>query len=590
MTANELRTMFIDYFKTKGHTQIPSSSLIPENDASVLFTTAGMHPLVPYLLGEKHPAGQRLCNCQKCIRTGDIDEVGDASHLTFFEMLGNWSLGDYFKEESIRMSYEFLTKHLSIPHEKIAVTLFKGNKNIPKDVEGYEVWKSLGFGDDKIFFYGEHENWWGPAGLTGPCGPDTEIFYDSGQEKCGPDCGPACRCGKYVEIWNNVFMAYNKTADGRYEPLAQKNVDTGMGLERITCVVNHKKSVYDTELFTKIIEKIEEVTGKRYEGNEKMFRIIADHTRASVFILGDDKAVTPSNVDQGYILRRFIRRVCRYLRQLGVDKNVIQEIACVVVDEYKGIYCELEKNREFVIREIIKEEETFNKTISSGIKIANKYIEEARVRGTLEGAMAFKLYDTFGFPLELTMEIANEQNVKVDVEGFNQKYVEHQEKSRAGAEQKFKGGLADHTEETTRLHTATHLLQAALRKVFGETIYQKGSNITAERLRFDFPLERKMTEEEIKEVESMVNEVIEKELEITCEEMTVDEAKEKGALGVFEAKYGEKVKVYTIGDFSKEICGGPHVKNTKELQAFKIIKEESSSSGIRRIKAVVGIQ
>ena len=586
MNANELRNKYINFFKKKNHTEINTSSLIPENDPSVLFTTAGMHPLVPYLLGEKHPAGKRLTDVQKCLRTGDIDEVGDTSHLTFFEMLGNWSLGDYFKDESVRMSFEFLTEELEIPKEKLSVTCFEGDEKVPKDEETAKIWESLGIPKERIYFYGRGENWWGPAGETGPCGPDTEIFYDTGKEKCSEHCGPSCNCGKYLEIWNNVFMGYNKDNEGNYTELQQKNVDTGLGLERVLAIMNGKTSVYDTELFDGIIKKIEEVSGKKYdETTAREFRIIADHMRAATFVLGDDKAVTPSNVDQGYVLRRLIRRTSRQLRKLGVEGSKMGEISETIIDQYQDVYPELSRNREFILSELEKEEQTFNKTLDKGLKAAEKIFEIIKDEPTLSGGLAFKLYDTFGFPIELTQELAAEKGKNVDVEEFNKKFKEHQEKSRQGAAQKFKGGLADHSEETTKLHTATHLLNAALRKVLGDTVFQKGSNINPERLRFDFSFDRKMTPEELDEVTKLVNEAIRLKLPVTTEEMTVEEAKKIGAIGVFDDKYDEKVKVYSIGDFSKEICGGPHVSNTSELGEFEILKEQSSSAGVRRIKA-----
>ena len=588
MKANELRRKYVEFFKKRNHTEINTSSLIPENDPSVLFTTAGMHPLVPYLLGEKHPGGKRLTDVQKCLRTGDIDEVGDASHLTFFEMLGNWSLGDYFKEESIAMSYEFLTKELGIPKEKISVTCYEGDDRVPRDEETAKIWEKMGIDRDRIYFYGRGENWWGPAGQTGPCGPDTEIFYDTGKEKCGSECGPACSCGKYLEIWNNVFMAYNKDKDGNYTELKHKNVDTGLGFERVLTIMNGKESVYDTELFTDIIGKIEEISGKKYdETTAKDFRIISDHLRASTFILGDDKAVTPSNVDQGYILRRLIRRASRELRKIGIEGNQMRNISKVIIDQYKEVYPELGRNEDFILTELEKEEQVFDKTLDKGLKAAEKIFETIGEEDILSGGLAFRLYDTFGFPIELTQELAEEKGKKVDIEGFEQKFKEHQEKSRQGAAQKFKGGLADHSEETTKLHTTTHLLNAALRKVLGDSVFQKGSNINPERLRFDFSFDRKMTEEEIEEVTNLVNEAIQAGLPVICEEMTVEEARKAGAIGVFGDRYDKRVKVYSIGDFSKEICGGPHVSNTSELGKFKILKEQSSSAGVRRIKAVL---
>ena len=589
MDAQEMREKYIDFFKSKGHCFISSAPLIPENDPTVLFTTAGMHPLVPYLLGEKHPAGKRLTDYQKCVRTGDIDEVGDASHLTFFEMLGNWSLGDYFKKESIGFSYEFLTDVLKMDRNSLAVTAFAGEGDVPRDDETAEIWKSHGMRDDQIFFYGKEDNWWGPAGQTGPCGPDTEIFYDDGRTKCGPDCGPSCHCGKYTEIWNNVFMQYFKDAQGKFTPLKQKNVDTGMGLERILRILNGKETVYDTPLFQGIISNIEEISGRKYGENPddtKAFRIIADHMRAATFILGD--GVVPAKVGQGYILRRLIRRSSRYMSKLGYEQPFMQKIAEGIIAEYSKAYPELERNREFIINNINNEELKFHKAVMKGLRRFDQMVAENGDSPVLNGETVFRLYDTYGFPIEMTVELAAEKGLKVDMEDFNSRFKTHQDTSRSGAEQQFKGGLADHSEETTKLHTATHLLNAALRKFVSPDIQQKGSNITAERLRFDFNLDRKCTPEELANVEKYVNDAIKAAIPVVCEEMTYEEAKKRGAIGVFTDKYGEMVKVYTMGDVSCEICGGPHVKNTSELQGFKIKKEESSAAGVRRIKAVVG--
>lgn len=593
MTGKELRKLYVDFFKSKNHVEIYSASLIPDNDPSVLFTTAGMHPLVPYLLGEEHPSGKRLVDFQKCIRTCDIDEAGDSCHLTFFEMLGNWSLNDYFKEECLTMTNEFLTKVLKIPQEKISVTVFKGDEFIPKDELTYSIWKELGYPDDRIFFYGNDENLWGPVGDTGPCGPDSEMFYDTGKEPCSSNCGPACNCGKYIEICNNVFMEYNKKEDGTYEKMKGHNIDVGYGFERVLCLVNNMKTVYDTDLFKPIIEKIEEISKKSYENASEedifSFRVIADHIRSATFILGDDKAVTPSNVDQGYILRRFIRRIMRHLKKLGInDCGIMSELAKVVVDNYFDIYPELKRNENFIYNQLSKEETTFMKTLDKGMKVAERIMKS--IDKIVDGETLFHLYDTYGFPIEFTKELALEKGLDIDEEGFTIKFKEHQEKSRAGAEQKFKGGLADSTVETARLHTATHLLNGALRKVLGNTVYQKGSNITSERLRFDFSFDRKVTPEELEKVSAIVNEAINKKIPVVCEEMTVEEAKSQGAIGVFGDKYGAKVKVYTIGEYSKEICGGPHANNTGELKNFKIIKEESSSSGVRRIKAIIDFE
>lgn len=590
LTAQQLRDMYRNFFVSKGHKIIPSASLIPENDPSVLFTTAGMHPLVPYLLGEKHPAGTRLTDVQKCVRTGDIDEVGDLSHLTFFEMLGNWSLGDYFNEEAITWSYEFLTgkDYLDIPVENLAVTVFAGDDDAPRDISSFETWKKCGIPEEKIFFLPKKNNWW-IAGKTGPCGPDTEMFIDRGQEKCSEHCDPSCDCGKYLEIWNNVFMQYYKHEDGSYTKLKQKNVDTGMGLERTLCILNGVQSVYDIELFDTAKAKIEELTGKKYGENEevtKAYRIILDHVRTSTFLIGDTRGIAPSNVDQGYVLRRLIRRAVRFGRQIGLPTGTLSEIAKCYIEKYKLSYPELNDNAERIIDELNKEEEKFSKTLADGLKEFNKVI--SHIQGNVfPGKTAFRLYDTFGFPLEITAELAREKGFTVDEEGYKAADEAHREKSSVGSEQKFKGGLADTSEATARLHTATHLMQAALKKVLGPSVSQKGSNITVERLRFDFNFDRPMTKEEIAEVEKLVNEAIRADVPVTMQEMTVEEAKHSGAVGVFDSKYGDKVKVYTMGEYSKEICGGPHAHHTGELGKFRIVKEQSSSAGVRRIKAVL---
>lgn len=590
LSYEELRSAYLNFFKSHGHKEIQNASLIPENDPTVLFTTAGMHPLVPYLLGEKHPEGHRLTDVQRCIRTCDIDEVGDRSHLTFFEMLGNWSLGDYFKNESIHMSYELLTKVLGFEPEQLAVTCFAGNKDAPKDDEAANAWKDCGLKDDQIFFYGEGDNWWGPAGLTGPCGPDTEIFVnDLSKPACGPDCGPACHCGKYMEIWNNVFMQYFKNADGTFEPLKQKNVDTGMGLERVLCVLNNVADVYMTELFADVIAKLEQISGKTYQGNEKLFRRIVDHVRAATFILGDVRGVKPSNTEQGYVLRRIIRSAIRSLKQLGVEENVFATLADMFIQKHKNHYPELEQNRADILQALEKEETLFKRTLQSGLKEMEKVMAKLGDNKQIDGQTAFHLYDTFGFPLEFTQEVASENGITVDENGFKKCFEEHQAKSRAGAEQKFKGGLADHSEKTTAYHTATHILQAVLRKDIDSSISQRGSNLTAERMRFDFSFGRKLTAEELKKVEDDVNAIIAQNLPVKMEEMTLDEAQKAGAIGLFTNKYdAEKVKVYTVGDnVSKEICGGPHVENTSKMGHFRILKEEASSAGVRRIKAVL---
>ncbi len=591
-TAAELRSMFLQFFQDKGHAVISSASLIPENDPTVLFTTAGMHPLVPYLLGQKHPAGTRLTDVQKCVRTGDIDDVGDFSHLTFFEMLGNWSLGDYFKKEMIPWSWEFLTseEYLGLPKEKLAFSVFAGDEDCPRDDESADLWRACGVPDDRIFFLPKENNWWGPAGLTGPCGPDSEMFIITDREPCGPDCSPACSCGRYLEIWNDVFMQYNKKADGTFEPLAQMNVDTGMGLERTICVLTGKKSVYETDLFENILGKIAELSGKTYGESEavtKAFRIVGDHMRTSTFILGDDRGMSPSNAGQGYVLRRLIRRAVRYGMELGLPVGFTGEIATVIIAQYEGVYPELRRNAKFVLDQLAMEENRFDKTLKQGNHEFDKIT--ARLTGTvIDGESAFHLYDTYGFPVEMTLELARERGLTVDKEGYEACFKKHQETSQAGSDAVFKGGLADHSEQTTRLHTATHLLHQALRTVLGAEVAQKGSNITPERLRFDFSFGRKMTKEEIEQVQKLVNDVIAAKMPISYEEMTVAQAKDVGAIGLFESKYGEMVKVYTMGDFSKEICGGPHAENTGDLVSFTIQKEESSSSGVRRIKAIIG--
>lgn len=602
MTANELRKKYLEFFstkggsasggKSKGHSIIPSESLIPENDPTVLFTTAGMHPLVPYLMGEKHPGGTRVTNCQKCIRTGDIDEVGDTTHHTFFEMLGNWSFGDYFKKEAIEWSFEFLTSKewLGLDKNRLAVSVFAGDEDAPFDEEAFELWKKLGMPEKRIAKLPKKNNWWGPAGITGPCGPDTEMFYwvgDSGQVPASFNDDN----NLWVEIWNDVFMQYNKKADGSFEPLKQQNVDTGMGLIRTLAALNGIDDNYKTELFSGIINKIKELSSKKYgESPEitKAMRIIADHLQAATFIIGDNKGVTPSNTDQGYVVRRLIRRAIRYGRQIGItDESWTKKIADVVIHNYHNAYPELSKNLTFIFNNLDEEEAKFSKTLEKGLK----EFEKALSIDGITGVEAFNLYQTYGFPIEMTKELAMEKNIKVDEEGFKKELEKHQELSRTASAGKFKGGLADASDETRRLHTAAHLLLASLRKVLGDHVFQKGSNITAERLRFDFSHPEKMTDEQKSEVEKLVNEAIKKNLNVKCEEMDLEEAKKQNAMGVFGSKYGEKVKVYTIGEgddmVSKEICGGPHVEKTGELNGFKIQKEESSSSGVRRIKAIL---
>lgn len=583
MNAIDIRNKFLNYFKSKEHKIIPSAPLIPENDPSVLFTTAGMHPLVPYLLGEKHPEGTRLADYQKCLRTVDIDEVGDNRHLTFFEMLGNWSLGDYFKNESIRYSMEFLTKELNIPIEKLSVTCFEGDKDAPRDEETARIWKEVGMPEERIYYFGKDDNWW-IAGEEGPCGPDTEIFYDTGKPACSDKCNPSCGCGKYVEIWNNVFMEYYKNADGTYTKLKQRNVDTGLGLERINMLLQGKETPFDTEIFKPMMDKLKELAKN---DNIESRRVVAEHLRSSMMIIADGGK--PSNIDRGYILRRLIRRMIRHLNKLQIDLNILKELICLNIEILGEMYLELVKNKENIINTILEEKDKFVKTLENGEKELQKELNKLREKGenTLSAEATFRLYETYGFPQEVTTEIAKENGFNVDLETFDKLFKEHQEKSRLGSEQKFKGGLADQSEETIAYHTATHLLHKALQIVLGEHATQKGSNITKERLRFDFAHPQKVTKEELEQVEKIVNEQIQRDLTVVCEEMSYDEAKNSGAMGLFENKYGDKVKVYTIGDFSKEICGGPHVTHTGILGTFKIKKEEASSAGVRRIKAIL---
>lgn len=591
LTADQLREKYLTFFASKGHAVISGASLIPENDPTVLFTTAGMHPLVPYLLGEKHPAGTRLTDVQKCVRTGDIDAVGDSCHLTFFEMLGNWSLGDYFKKEAISWSYEFLTTQLGFSPDQLSVTVFQGEGNVPRDEESIAIWKGLGIPESRIYALPKEDNWWGPAGTTGPCGPDTEMFIDTGKPACGAECRPGCRCGKYVEIWNDVFMQYNKTAEGDYVPLTQHNVDTGMGVERTICMMNGYATVYETELFVPLMDAIKGLSTADTTSEQavRAARIIADHMRTSVFILGDPKGgVKPGNVGANYVLRRLIRRSVRYAKVLGIAPGYTRILAEIVIANYKHVYPELDKNSETILVELVTEEERFEKTLTSGQREFDKVAGALKQHGqsVLSGRTAFKLYDTYGFPLEFTEELAAEQGLTVDRAGYEEAFKKHQEASKQG-DATFKGGLADNTVATTRLHTATHLMHKALQMVLGSHALQKGSNITPERLRFDFSHPEKMTPEEIQRVEDIVNEQIRRALPITVETMTFEDAKAKGATALFSGKYGEQVKVYTMGDFSMEVCGGPHASNTAELGGFKIQKEESSSAGVRRIKAVI---
>ena len=575
MTSSELREKFLNFFKEKKHVVIPSVSLIPENDPTVLFTTAGMHPLVPFLLGERHPAGRRLANVQTCIRTDDMGEVGDEIHHTFFEMLGNWSLGDYFKADAIKFSFEFLTdkKWLDIEKEKLAISIFGGDKDVPRDEESEKIWLSLGVPKERIKGLPKKDNWWGPAGQVGPCGPDTEMFYWTGEGAAPREFDPGDK--KWVEVWNDVFMEYFKNMDGRNVPLSQKNVDTGMGLERMLSAMNGLADDYKTDVFWPILQELERASGVKYEEKKKEFRVISDHVKAAAFIIGDKNGIEPSNLGQGYVVRRLIRRAIRYGRILNLPKYFLMPLIQKIVEIYANVYPYLKKKENDIAIIVQKEEEKFEKTLEEGLKQFKK------------GLDAFELYTSYGFPLELTMELAKEKGRTVDLEEFNRKFKEHQELSRTASAGMFKGGLADTGKQAVKYHTATHLLLAALRQVLGPKVYQRGSNINAERLRFDFSHSQKMTPEQIKKVEDIVNQKIKEDLPVICEETSLEEAKKKGATGVFETKYGEKVKVYGIGEFSKEICGGPHVERTLELGEFKILKEESSAAGVRRIRAIL---
>ena len=582
MKAIEIRNKYLKFFENHGHKIIPSSPLIPENDPSVLFTTAGMQPLVPYLLGQKHPEGTRLTDYQKCLRTNDIDEVGDNRHLTYFEMLGNWSLGDYFKEESIKMSYEFLTKELGIPSEKISVTCFAGDEDCPRDELTAKCWEEAGIPKDRIYFYGKDDNWW-IAGEEGPCGPDTEMFYDTGKPKCSENCQPSCDCGKYVEIWNNVFMEYYKK-DGKYTKLEQKNVDTGLGLERMTMLLQGKETPFDTELFSPVMDKLKELSKNDDIASR---RIVAEHMRSSMMIVADGGR--PSNIDRGYILRRLIRRMTRHLNKLQIDLNELSNLLDLNIDNLKEMYPELDSHRQEIKDVIIAEKDKFMKTLNNGEREFNKVINRLKNQGLnkIDGKIIFNLYETYGFPPEVTKDLALENGFEVDLTEVDKLFKEHQEKSRMGSEQKFKGGLAEQNEKTISYHTATHLLNAALKKVIGENSHQRGSNITTERMRFDFNCDHKLTDEEKKKVEDLVNEWIEQDLPVTVQTMKKEDAIKSGAECMFIEKYPDEVTVYTIGDVSKELCGGPHVKHTGELGHFKIQKEEASSQGVRRIKAIL---
>lgn len=604
MTSAKIRQKFLEFFKQKGHVIIPSASLVPENDPTVLFTTAGMHPLVPYLLGEAHPGGKRVAGVQKCVRTGDIDDVGDNRHLTFFEMLGNWSFGDYFKEEAIEWSFDFLTGKdwLGLDPKRLYVSVFEGDQDAPRDDESIAFWqeqfKTVGMDakvGEKIFPYPKKSNWWGPAGATGPCGPDTEMYYDTGRSHdpaFGATCHPSCDCGRFIEIWNDVFMQYEKTPEGSFVPLAQQNVDTGMGLERITAVINGFDNVFETDLFAPVIKALEDVSGKAYAGEAaRSMRIVADHARTAMFMAAD--GVTPSNKDQGYVLRRLIRRSVRHGLALGLHGAFLGKLYDAIAGTFQGAYPAISDQKSRIVDELTKEEEKFGKTLEKGLREFEKLFQK---EGKVTGDDAFVLYSTYGFPLELTEEIARDKGQRVDCAAFEAEFRKHQDLSRAGAEQKFAGGLADHSVECTRLHTATHLLHQALRTVLGDHVAQKGSNITRERLRFDFSHPEKMTKEQVKEVEDIVNRLIERDLPVHYEILDLAEAKKRGAIWLFEDTYaqlGGKIKVYFVGDqalgdyVSAEVCGGPHVGRTGELGGFAIQKEEAVAAGTRRIKAVV---
>lgn len=590
-TVKQLKNMWVEFFSTRNHAQIQGSSLVPETDSSVLFTTAGMQPLVPYLLGKPHPQGKRLFNVQRCLRTNDIDSVGDANHFTFFEMLGRWSLGDYFKEYAIQSSFEFLTspKYLGLPIERLAVTVFAGDDSAPRDTESAEIWEKAGMPKNQIFYFGKENNWWS-AGETGPCGPDTEMFYVTDTPACGPNCNPACDCGHYVEIGNNVFMQYvvNKAGD-KPELLKQKNVDTGMGLERNVAALNGYKSAYEIDVMKGAIAVLESISQKKYNDSDiatKSYRIVLDHIRASTFVLGDEHRVSPSNVGQGYVLRRLIRRAVTYSKNIDTNLAELYKLVDYFVDYYKDDCPILGTNHDVIISELNAEVKKFNNTLNAGLKEFNKAILNVK-DGKLNGAVAFRLHDTFGFPVELTKELAGEKNIAVDMDGYKKEVEAHQALSRANLTEVFKGGLDNHGEMETKYHTCTHLVLQTLKRMFGNQVEQRGSNITAERMRFDFNLDHKMTDAEKKQLEDIVNQKIKEDLPVTCETMTPNEAHAQGAIGIFNDKYGENVTVYSIGDYDKQICGGPHVKHTGELGHFKLVKEESSSAGVRRIKAIL---
>jgi len=587
MKAFDLKKKYLDFFVKKGHKILPNVSLVPENDPTALFINSGMHPLVPFLLGEAHPLGKKLVSNQRCLRTGDIERIGDSFHLTFFEMLGNWSLGDYWKKEAIFWSWEFLTKELGLDPQRISVSCFAGDKDLPKDEETAAIWRSLGLPSSRIYFLGKQENWWS-VGEVGPCGSDTEMFYDTGQKACGPNCRPGDNCGKYIEIWNDVFMEFNRLPNGKLEKLKQRNIDTGMGVERTTAVLQNKSDVYQTELFSGLINQIEKITGKRYnQENQKAMRIIVDHLRAATFALAD--GVKPSNIEAGYVVRRLIRRAIRYGKQLGINQLFINKIAQIVIDEYGQEYLGLRQNQDLILDQLQNEEEKFLKTLERGLREFEKTISGLIGKTkTISGEKVFYLYETYGFPYELTEELALEKGLKINRKNFEKARKDHQEKSKASLEKKFAGGLADHSAQVTKLHTATHLLHQALRQILGKHVQQVGSNITPERLRFDFTHGEKLTPLQIKEVENLVNEQIKKNLPVKMEIMSLDNAKKQGALAFFPDRYNpERVKVYSIGDFSKEVCNGPHVRSLGEIGGVKIVKEEAIGAGRRRIYAQI---
>jgi alanyl-tRNA synthetase len=589
MRVNELRELYLKFFRKKNHAIIGSASLIPEHDPTVLFTTAGMHPLMPYLLGQPHPEGKRLANCQKCVRTTDIDDVGDTTHLTFFEMLGNWSLGDYWKKEMIPWSYEFLTskKWLGFDPEKLYITVFGGDEDAPKDEEAVEIWKSVGIPEERIYFLPKDDNWWGPPGKTGPCGPCTEMFIEVDEiPKCDPVCKPGCSCGHFVEIWNDVWMEYSKKDDGTYEKLQRKNVDTGMGLERTAAMLQGVSTVYEIEVNKPLVDRIQEMSGKVVFTDIDIgyIRVITDHMKSAVMVMADDHKIAPSNVEQGYVVRRILRRCIYSADQLGIKRGFMKELAEMVIDIYKDVYEEVERNRDFIIENLEIEEKKFRKALRRGLRKFNKILEET---GKITGEDAFLLFTSFGLPIEMTKELAEERGMKINMEVFRQEFEQHRKISRTATEGKFKSGLADHSEEVTMLHTATHLLQAALRKVLGESVRQNGSNITKDRLRFDFTFPRKLTPEELQEVEDLVNDVIDRDLEVAQRFMPYDEAIDQGALAFFKETYSDTVSVYSVGDFSMELCGGPHVEHTGILGGFKITKQKKIGAGLLRIRAVL---